>query len=334
MSKYIVGDIFQGDFPVTQYYGERVDYYSQVSGGALSKGHEGVDWGTPVGTPILAPFDGIIRRDVDDFKSGAYGNFIVVEDPIQKCAVWFCHLSENEVSVGQNVKKGDFLGKTGNSGNSTAPHLHTNFVETDGNGTRLHTDDGEEGFLNILDPNLVEWKLGDQQSAASVPANPKNPALPSNYDDIIRKSSLYDGFYAAGYVTLDDINKKVEGYEIELKARQDALNKANNKLLGQVEITNADITDDHDQGIKLLAAEHEITNITSDLKLPAGSSEEQIRASIKTLQAPHDELVKYVQPTLERAFEAASYKRVPAQATFLKTAKGWFVWLQKVMNIK
>lgn len=154
MAKYKLSDIFQGDYPVSQRYGQNPDYYKQFG----LAGHEGVDYATPVGVTILCPFEeGVVLRDVDDPKSGAYGEYVVVWDKVQKCAVWYCHLSQNNVTVGQVVKRGQALGSTGNTGNSSGPHLHANFVETDDQGNRLNMSNGYQGFLNILDPNLVEW---------------------------------------------------------------------------------------------------------------------------------------------------------------------------------
>lgn len=164
MAKYILGDIFEGDYPISQYYSNNPDYYKQFG----FAGHEGVDWATPVGVKVLAPFDYEIIRDVDDLKSGAYGNHIVVWDPVQKCAVWYCHLSVNYKAIGDKGKKGDVIGLSGNSGNTSGPHIHVNFVETDANKNRLNTANGYKGFLNILDSNLVEWNLGGQQATIPV----------------------------------------------------------------------------------------------------------------------------------------------------------------------
>lgn len=159
MSKYRLSDIFEGDYQVTQDYGERPSYYQQYG----FAGHEGVDFATPEGTPIIAPFHGLIIRDVDDARVNAYGIHLVCWDPVQKCAVWYCHLKDNVVLVGEGVTRGQVLGLTGNTGNSTGPHLHIGFVETDQDGNRLNLDNGYKGFLNILDPNLVEWQLGQVQ---------------------------------------------------------------------------------------------------------------------------------------------------------------------------
>lgn len=163
MGKYTLSDIFKGNFPVTQYFGANPAYYAQFG----LAGHEGVDWGTDNGTDILAPFDGVVLRNdwQNDYKN--YGKVVVVWDPVQKCAVWFCHLSIEYVGNGQSVKKRQILGKTGSTGNSTGPHLHFNFCATDAYGNRLNTDNGFLGFLNCLDPNLVTWQLGGSTPDAS-----------------------------------------------------------------------------------------------------------------------------------------------------------------------
>lgn len=168
MAKYTIGDIFQGDFPISQRYGERPEYYKQFG----LAGHEGVDFATPVGTPVVAPFNGVILRDSVDKD---YGNYLVIWDPVQKCAVWYCHLSNTQVQTGQQVTRGQVVGHTGNTGNSTGPHLHVNFVETDSSGNRLNTKNGFQGFLNILDPNLVSWNLGDGNTPPPPPPPPPPP---------------------------------------------------------------------------------------------------------------------------------------------------------------
>lgn len=142
MAKYKLSDIFTGNHPVSQIYGANPQYYSQFG----LNGHEGVDYATPIGVNVLAPFDGEVIRDNDNPVGNAYGNHVVIWDPIQKCAVWHCHLSSNSVVVGQKVKRGQVVGKTGNSGNSSGPHLHENFVETDASGNRLNMNNGKQGL--------------------------------------------------------------------------------------------------------------------------------------------------------------------------------------------
>lgn len=159
MAKYILSDIFQGNYPVSQEFSARSEYYSKFwIYGIRQKGHEGVDFATPVGVPILAPFSGIILRQNFQSDFPNYGKVVTVWDPVQKCAVWFCHLSEEYVNNSQSVNKGQVLGKTGATGNVQGTHLHFGMVETDTYGNRLHIYDGYGGFIDLMGP-LVEWKL-------------------------------------------------------------------------------------------------------------------------------------------------------------------------------
>jgi len=151
--RYTLSDIFEGNFPISQLYGARPWYYSKFG----LRGHEGVDWATPVGIRLLCPFSkGIVIRTGWD---GAYGYYVVIWDPIQKCAVWYCHMSRIHVTPGQQLLRGAIVGLTGASGNVSGPHLHCNFVTTDIYGNRLDRDNGYQGFKNILSQNLVIWQL-------------------------------------------------------------------------------------------------------------------------------------------------------------------------------
>jgi murein DD-endopeptidase MepM/ murein hydrolase activator NlpD len=85
-----------------------------------SKGyHTGVDYAVPVGTDVLAVADGVI----DPATWGkSYGTQLV-----QKLdGGWFiyAHLSKTLVKPGDKVKEGQVIAKSGNTGNSTGPHLH------------------------------------------------------------------------------------------------------------------------------------------------------------------------------------------------------------------
>lgn len=152
MAKYTLHDTFEGSYRVSQPFGANPWYYKRFG----FWGHEGVDFATPVGVKALAPVNGQILRTGWD---KAYGNYIVVWDPKQLCAVWFTHLSKISVKGGQIVKIGQTIGLTGNTGNSTGPHLHIGFVETDRNATRKNRWNGYQGYLNCLDKNLVSWVL-------------------------------------------------------------------------------------------------------------------------------------------------------------------------------
>ncbi len=88
--------------------------------------HKGVDFKTPVGTPVKATFDGTITRRNWNFRGN--GNSIEVQESGgQGRTAMYLHLSElpkGSALPGQKVKKGEVLAKSGNTGHSFAPHLH------------------------------------------------------------------------------------------------------------------------------------------------------------------------------------------------------------------
>ncbi len=83
----------------------------------------------------------------------------MIWDLVQRCAVWHCHLSKLLLPQGSRVTSGQTIGLTGNTGNTTGPHLHSGFVETDAYGNRLNTRNCYQGYVNILDPKLTSWTL-------------------------------------------------------------------------------------------------------------------------------------------------------------------------------
>ena len=81
--------------------------------------HEGVDIAVSVGTPILATMRG---RVVQAGNYGAWGNMVMLQNGPWEIIV--AHLSAIDVKLGQTVAEGNVVGKSGNTGNSTGPHVH------------------------------------------------------------------------------------------------------------------------------------------------------------------------------------------------------------------
>lgn len=82
--------------------------------------HGGVDWGTPTGTPIYASSGGTVAKAG---WIGSYGYAVFINHPDGR-QTRYAHLSKVLVSVGQTVKQGERIALSGNTGNSTGPHLH------------------------------------------------------------------------------------------------------------------------------------------------------------------------------------------------------------------
>lgn len=85
------------------------------------KRHRGLDFAANTGTPIYAPADGVIEAVRPSHKGS--GNFIKLNHSLG-FATTYSHMSKFNVKRGQFVRKGDLLGRSGNSGLSTGPHLH------------------------------------------------------------------------------------------------------------------------------------------------------------------------------------------------------------------
>jgi murein DD-endopeptidase MepM/ murein hydrolase activator NlpD len=100
--------------------------------------HTGTDVGVAVGTPCYAAASGKVVAASWD---GGYGNQIVV-DHGNGVGTRYAHLSAMHVAVGHQVSRGQKIAATGNTGNSTGPHLHFEII--------VNTD----GTLRYLDPEV------------------------------------------------------------------------------------------------------------------------------------------------------------------------------------
>ncbi|GGY40196.1 M23 family metallopeptidase [Parvularcula lutaonensis] len=86
------------------------------------KGHAGVDFGAPRGTPVLAAGDGVVKLAG---PRGTFGNYIRLEHS-EGLETAYAHLNgfAKGLKQGQRVKQGEVIGYVGSTGRSTGPHLH------------------------------------------------------------------------------------------------------------------------------------------------------------------------------------------------------------------
>jgi len=87
----------------------------------VRKFHPGVDFSAPQGTHVYATGDGIVKEVKTLF--GGYGKYIEIDHGFGFVTL-YAHLSGFEVRKGQRIKRGELIGYVGNTGQSTAPHLH------------------------------------------------------------------------------------------------------------------------------------------------------------------------------------------------------------------
>jgi len=113
---------FKGDYPITQMFGEKI---------TDPKGHTGIDYACPLGTRILASSGGQVI--FASWDPTGYGNCVMIRHRDGNATV-YAHLGSFSAGLGpgQYVIQGEVIGFSGNTGNSTGPHLH--FEARDPNG--------------------------------------------------------------------------------------------------------------------------------------------------------------------------------------------------------
>jgi hypothetical protein len=112
--------IYPVNGPITQNFGANPSFYSQWG----FPGHNGIDFGIPNGTPVLAAAKGTV--DKVSFEFGGYGNYVKLKhlDNDVTYFTYYAHLMQASVAAGQNIDSGAVLGYSNNTGASTGPHLH------------------------------------------------------------------------------------------------------------------------------------------------------------------------------------------------------------------
>lgn len=100
---------------VTSHFGYRIDPFTGRR--AL---HQGLDVVARIGAPIVSPAEGVVTFAG---KYGSYGNAVMIFHGYGVTTL-YAHCNELYVQVGQRVRRGDVVASVGNTGRSTAPHLH------------------------------------------------------------------------------------------------------------------------------------------------------------------------------------------------------------------
>lgn len=148
------------DVVITQLFGRTVDAKRLY----LSGSHSGVDFRAAVGTPIYSTGDGVVEGIGDTDKTcpkASFGKWIFIRHN-NGLSTAYGHLSAIKVTSGQQVKKGDLIGYSGNTGHTTGPHLHLTVYASNG-------VDGEEGA-----------RIAQRPSSACSGKNYTMPLAPTN----------------------------------------------------------------------------------------------------------------------------------------------------------
>lgn len=162
---------FAERWAMTQGWGTWPEFYARFTyDGVPLKGHNGLDFATPMGTPLLAVADGSVKRV--GFEPNGFGNFLLIQHKWGESL--YAHLDRIEVAQGTQVQRGDAIGLSGKTGAGTGPHLHF--------GIRINPyrrTDGWGGFSDptpFMDPtDLVRSRSTDRQPEPMAPELPGRP---------------------------------------------------------------------------------------------------------------------------------------------------------------
>ena len=121
-----------------------------------SQTHGGTDYAVPVGTPVNATANGVVARS---YSSSSYGNTVVVDhgasslDDGTNVFTLYAHGSSRLVENGATVTVGQPILASGNTGNSTGPHLHYEVIVT-------HLRPHQRAFFGNLNMRRAPSELG------------------------------------------------------------------------------------------------------------------------------------------------------------------------------
>lgn len=143
---------------ITQNFGDRPEYYAKYK----MKGHNGTDFRARTALPVFAPFSGEII--VENSANAGYGLHVRIRSRERGLEITLAHFSE-AAPVPQSgiVNMGDRIGMTGNSGDSSAPHLHCTLRRIENHPDlktfNLPVKDYDNGFLGAINPApyFITW---------------------------------------------------------------------------------------------------------------------------------------------------------------------------------
>ncbi|MFJ1730953.1 M23 family metallopeptidase [Streptomyces sp. NPDC088254] len=121
--------------PVAKY---RLSASFAQAGGMWAHKHSGQDFAVPTGTKVMAAHGGIVVKAGGNGAGDgpAYGNAVVIKHA-NGVYSQYAHLSRVDVNVGQVVKTGQRIALSGNTGNSSGPHLHFEIRTTPNYGSAI-----------------------------------------------------------------------------------------------------------------------------------------------------------------------------------------------------
>ncbi len=178
---------FDGSYSVTQ------NYCNYWSGHGY---HDGIDYGLPSGTPVFSTADGVVAAT--GYTSG-WGNYIRIRHYLPNGTLvysQYAHLNTSPVvSTGTFVSCGQLIGYSGNTGNSTGPHLHFCFLKSNSLGSGYYNSCSAVN-VDHMNPNDLLSTYGTVQSGSKFYIDNTF----SNYSSSGSWSGISMGSFSGGYL--------------------------------------------------------------------------------------------------------------------------------------
>ncbi|MDD2530415.1 MAG: peptidoglycan DD-metalloendopeptidase family protein, partial [Bacteroidales bacterium] len=155
---------------------------SSSYGWRWEKPHGGIDFALNVGEPIYAVFDGVIRVAQ---VNGGYGKMILIRH-YNNLETLYGHLDKILVKVGQEVKAGDMIGYSGNTGYSTGPHLHFEC-------RCLYQTFDPEWILDVEKKELRTKKINIEKTFFGIERAEKHLNKKTNLSNLVKVTKTFEG---------------------------------------------------------------------------------------------------------------------------------------------
>lgn len=270
---------FNGNYTQTQGFNDECCRASYAQFGM--KGHNGHDYALPVWTEVVAPHNGKVLEA--GFDAG-YGNYVKIDNGVEGSTL--AHLAKNSVVVGQEVQEGERIGYSGNSGNSTGPHLHWGYYRI--------PRDRQNGFLGYIDqtPYLI--------TSSPQPMNNEFTKI-TKYNPFYENAERVINDLEEGKKSLDRLNGVIREKDSELETKNkeiqavnqhvETLQRDNEAALAKAELDcqNRILSDRQS-----LMAEHQIKVDELNHKIIELEQEivDKVRIEYREVKPKHEKLLK------------------------------------------
>lgn len=260
---------FEGDFRLTQGFGENPDMYARFG----MKGHNGLDYGLPTGTQVLAPHSGKVIEAASD--PTGYGNYLKIESDIEGSVL--AHLKTFEVKVGDQVNEGQLVAYSNNTGNSTGPHLHWGYYQFPRN-----RQNGYAGFIDQLPLLAIN-------------------ATQAIIDSLRAERDNNWNLHVTDLEKIAELEKTIKDLEDKLQALREAFDK---QTEADADLGAELIDAQHRMGTAEDIVKNIAKQVGTQLSDPISPIDGvKLQKAIDDLRSPHEEVAKQILPILEQFWQ-------------------------------